>query len=191
MIENLKEHIGNFINIKDAQLSIISKFFEIRELKKRELVLGEGEICQELFFVTKGCLQIFYIKESGTEQTIDFALENWWTTDFHAYGNKTSSKFSIRSIEPGEILVLSKSAQGELLKAVPELERYFHLVFQRAYAASQYRIKLLYELSREELYLHFRDNFPDFIQRVPQYLIASFLGFTPEYLSESRKKYIS
>nr|WP_321356399.1 Crp/Fnr family transcriptional regulator [uncultured Draconibacterium sp.] len=191
MIENLKKHIGNFIAVENTQLANIDKYFQIRELKKKELILKEGEICYELFFVNKGCLQIFYMKENGTEQTIDFALENWWTTDFNAFANKTPSKFSIRTIEPSEILILNKSAQNELLKLIPELERYFHLVFQRAYAASQYRIKLLYELSREELYLHFRDNFPDFIQRVPQYLVASFLGFTPEYLSEIRKKYTS
>lgn len=191
MIENLKKHISSFLNIENIQLSSIDKYFEIKELKKKELILEEGEICYDLFFVNKGCLQIFYMKENGTEQTIDFALENWWTTDFNAFAYRLPSKFSIRTIEPSEILILNKAVQDELLKSVPELERYFHLVFQRAYAASQYRIKLLYELSREELYLHFCDNFPDFIQRVPQYLIASFLGFTPEYLSEIRKKYAS
>ncbi|MCG6191026.1 Crp/Fnr family transcriptional regulator [Maribellus maritimus] len=191
MIENLKDHIANFINIKNIQLTSIGNYFEIKELPKKKLILEEGEICRDLFFVNKGCLQIFYMKKNGTEQTIDFALENWWTTDFNAFANKTPSKFSIRTIEPSEILILNKSAQNKLLEFIPELERYFHLVFQRAYAASQYRIKLLYELSREELYLHFRDNFPDFIQRVPQYLIASFLGFTPEYMSEIRRKYIS
>jgi hypothetical protein len=78
-----------------------------------------------------------------------------------------------------------------LLKEIPELNAYFHLLFQKSYAASQIRLRLLYELSKEELYRHFSHQFPDFMQRVPQYLLASFLGFTPEYLSEIRKKYVS
>ncbi|HMI63125.1 MAG TPA: hypothetical protein VK518_19545, partial [Puia sp.] len=81
--------------------------------------------------------------------------------------------------------------QRELLDKVPELNEYFHFVFQKAYAASQMRFRFLNEYSKEELYRHFSHQFPAFVQRVPQYLLASFLGFTPEYLSEIRKKYLS
>ncbi|GLB54085.1 hypothetical protein NBRC110019_31260 [Neptunitalea chrysea] len=191
MIEALISHIGKFIDVKDTNLSTIDTFFETKVLKKKKDLLREGTICQDLFFVNKGCLQVLYTKENGTEQTIDFALENWWTTDFAAFSKKNTSNFTIRTVEPSEVLVLSADSKEALLKEFPVLERYFHLVFQRAFAASQYRIKLLYEHSREDLYYHFRDNFPDFIQRVPQYLIASFLGFTPEYLSEIRRKEVS
>ncbi|MDL5512503.1 Crp/Fnr family transcriptional regulator [Arenibacter sp. M-2] len=191
MIETLISHIEKFIDIKDTNLSTIDTFFETKVLKKKKDLLREGTICQDLFFVNKGCLQVLYTKENGTEQTIDFALENWWTTDFNAVSKKNTSNFTIRTVEVSEVLVLSADSKEALLKEFPVLERYFHLVFQRAFAASQYRIKLLYEHSREDLYYHFRDNFPEFIQRVPQYLIASFLGFTPEYLSEIRRKEIS
>ncbi|WP_223815814.1 hypothetical protein [Adhaeribacter rhizoryzae] len=75
-----------------------------------------------------------------------------------------------------------------MLHQHPKLERYFRMIYQRAYAASQMRIKYLYDLSREELFYHFLDHYPDFVQRIPQYLLASFLGFTPEYLSEIRSK---
>ncbi|WP_347374057.1 Crp/Fnr family transcriptional regulator [Aequorivita sp. Q41] len=169
----------------------MDNFFYTKILKKKKDLLREGVICQDLFFVNKGCLQVLYTKENGTEQTIDFALENWWTTDFNAVSKKNTSNFTIRTVEVSEVLVLSADSKEALLKEFPALERYFHLVFQRAFAASQYRIKLLYEHSREDLYYHFRDNFPEFIQRVPQYLIASFLGFTPEYLSEIRRKEVS
>lgn len=191
MIAALINHIEKFIDIKDTNLGMMDTLFETRVFKKKKDLLREGAICQNLFFVNKGCLQVLYTKENGTEQTIDFALENWWTTDFSAFSKKNTSHFTIRTVEPSEVQVLSADAKEALLKEFPVLERYFHLVFQRAYAASQYRIKLLYEYSREDLYYHFRDNFPEFIQRVPQYLIASFLGFTPEYLSEIRRKELS
>lgn len=191
MTENLKEHIDKFISTKELDLSRLDEFFERKVVNKKQLLLKEGALCRDLFFVNAGCLQIFYLKENGVEQTIDFALENWWMTDFSAFSQQTSSKFSIRTVEKSEVLVLTHSAREKLLKEIPELERYFHLVFQRAFAASQYRMKLLYEYSREELYHHFKNNFPDFVQRVPQYLIASFLGLTPEYLSEIKKRNIS
>jgi hypothetical protein len=79
----------------------------------------------------------------------------------------------------------------KLLEEHPLMEKYFRCVYQKAYAATQMRLKFLHNYSREELYYHFRDSQPAFLQRVPQYLVASYLGFTPEYLSEIRKKNIS
>jgi hypothetical protein len=88
-------------------------------------------------------------------------------------------------------LALDFPAQEELLQRFPQMERYFRLVHQRAHAAAQFRIRTLYGMSREELYHMFNNRYPEFVQRVPQYLLASFLGFTPEYLSEIRSKRIS
>jgi hypothetical protein len=85
-------------------------------------------------------------------------------------------------------MALSLQSQEHLFTLFPQIEKYFRLIYQRAYAASQLRMKYQYDLSREELYHHFNNQFPEFIQRIPQYLLASFLGFTPEYLSEIRRK---
>ena len=191
MLESLIQHIKKHIVLSDEKLASLSPYLELRTYKKKEVLLREETLCKEKYFLNSGCLQVYYVKSNGIEQTIDFALENWWTTDFAAFAKGEKAQLSIRAIETSEVLVLSYEQQERLLKVVPELERYFHLIFQRAYAASQHRIKLLYELSREELYHHFRNHYPGFLQRVPQYMIASFLGFTPEYLSEIRKKRIS
>ncbi|MGV3540028.1 MAG: Crp/Fnr family transcriptional regulator [Rufibacter sp.] len=101
------------------------------------------------------------------------------------------TQFCIQAVEASEVLVLEHAAQEALLKNVPKMERHFRCIYQRAFAASQMRIKYLYDYSREELYHHFHQHFPEFVQRVPQYLLASFLGITPEYLSEIRGKYRS
>ena len=125
------------------------------------------------------------------EQVIDFGIENWWASDFMAFQQGSVAQFSIRAVETTTALCITADRQRELLDKVPELNEYFHLVFQKAYAASQMRLRMLYELSKEDLYRNFSKDYPAFIQRVPQYLLASFLGFTPEYLSEIRRKYIS
>nr|WP_262915885.1 Crp/Fnr family transcriptional regulator [Chitinophaga filiformis] len=170
---------------------MLEAFFEHRIYKKKELLLTEGDRCHEKFFVVKGCVHLFYLRQNGMEQTVDFAIENWWVSDFMAFQHSTAAQFSIRAVEKTEVLCITAEHQRKLLKEVPELNEYFHLLFQKAYAAAQMRFRFLYEFSKEELYRHFSQHFPDFMQRVPQYLLASYLGFTPEYLSEIRKKYLS
>ncbi|MBL7707275.1 MAG: Crp/Fnr family transcriptional regulator [Taibaiella sp.] len=120
-----------------------------------------------------------------------FAIETWWLTDNFAYEHKVPTEFYIQAVERSVILYISQDKQAQLLKAFPVIERYFRFVYQRAYAAAQKRIKFLFSLLKEAFYFHAVKNHPEFIQRVPQYLIASYLGFTPEYLSEIRKRLIS
>lgn len=191
MIQYLLSHIGKCSSIQPDSARLIGPFFEYRIYKRKELLLTEGQRCFEKFFLINGCVQLCYLKQNGTEQTIDFAIENWWISDFMAFSKNDVARFSIRAIEDTKVLCISAEKQDELLKQVPELNAYFHLIFQRAYAASQMRLRYLYEFSKEELYLNFLEQFPAFTQRVPQYLLASFLGFTPEYLSELRKKFFS
>ena len=191
MIQHLTTHIRKFCVIDPGKLKLLEPYFEQRNYRKKQFLLQEGERCHEKFFIVKGCIYIYYLRQNGIEQTIDFALENWWTSDFMAFQNRSTAQFSIRAVETTTVLAITAERQRQLLQAVPELNEYFHLVFQKACAASQIRVRKLYELSKEELYRDFSRNFPGFIQRVPQYLLASFLGFTPEYLSEIRKKSIS
>ena len=191
VIQPLLTHIGKFCSIEQEKLSSLEPFFEYRTYRKKALLLSEGHRCYEKFFIVKGCIHLYYLRQNGIEQTIDFAIENWWTSDFMAFQHGSVAQFSIRAVETTEVLCITADRQRELLTEVPELNEYFHLVFQKAYGASQMRFRMLYELSKEELYRDFSQHFPTFIQRVPQYLLASFLGFTPEYLSEIRKKFLS
>jgi CRP-like cAMP-binding protein len=191
VVQNLINHIRKFCPIEQEKIGAIGQFVEAKTFGKKQLLLGEGQRCYHKFFIVKGCVQICYLRQNGTEQTIDFAMENWWTTDVMAFQQGTIAQFSIRAIETTEVLSISADRQRTLLTQIPELQEYFHLVYQKAYAASQMRIKMLYELSKEELYRDFNEKYPAFVQRVPQYLLASFLGFTPEYLSEIRRKFVS
>ncbi len=151
----------------------------------------EGQICRHHYFVLDGLLRKFYINEKGTEQTTEFAIETWWLTDNFAYENQLATDFYILAVEKSTLLYITLEKQQRLLEEFPVMERYFRFVYQRAYAAAQKRIKFLFSFSKEEFYFQAVRNHPEFIQRVPQYLIASYLGFTPEYLSEIRKRLLS
>ena len=169
----------------------IEPFFTPVELRKKQNLLVEGKICQANYFVVQGCLRMFFVNEKGIEQTVEFALEHWWLSDYASFSNQVPSGFYIQAVERTTLLSLNHNSQEQLLGEYPQMERYFRLVHQRAHAAAQFRIKSLYGSSRENLYYQFVRLYPDFVQRVPQYLLASFLGFTPEYLSELRRRNIS
>lgn len=191
MQNQLAAHIRRFIDISDEEVIQIAAFFENKTVKKKEKLLQTGEPCKHNYFVLKGCLRLFFIDEKGIEQTTQFAIENWWLSDYMSFPNQVPADFCIQAVEPTELLRISYIDQEKLLTTVPKMERYFRLVYQKAVGAAQLRSKYQHTFSKEEQFIHFRSRFPEFIQRIPQYLLASYLGFTPEYLSEIRKKDIS
>ena len=191
MFDIFKAHLAKFITISDDEFGEISRFFNVQSVDKKENLLEDGQRCRSNYFVLKGLLRKFFINGKGVERTTHFAIENWWMTDDFAYEHQSKTTFYIQAVEKTELLFINKSQQDQLLEEHPVMEKYFRCIYQKAYAATQMRIKFLYDFSREELYHHFRKSQPEFLQRVPQYLIASYLGFTPEYLSEIRKKSIS
>lgn len=191
MSEQFKLHIQKFAKVSNDEFADIMKYFQIQTFKKKANLLIEGQVCKTNYFVLNGILRKFFINEKGVEQTTEFAIENWWMTETFSYLNRTPTGFYIQAVAITEVLVIHWHAYNDLREQHPVMEKYFHCIYQKAYAAAQMRIRFLYEHSREELYHHFRRSQPDFLQRVPQYLIASYLGCTPEYLSEIRKKSIS
>ena len=191
MSEILKAHLKKFIELEEEDFQTVLSFFQTEHVRKKENLLTEGQVCKYHYFVLKGCLRKFFINEKGTEQTTEFAIETWWMTDNMAFEHQQPTEFYIQAVENSEILVISAQAQEKLLTQFPIMERYFRFVYQRAFAASQMRIKYLYDLSKEAFYHQLEERHPEFVQRIPQYLIASFLGFTPEYLSEIRAKRLS
>lgn len=186
--DNFKQHLNKFVDVSDAEFSEILSFFKTVSVRKKDNLQEEGRICRLHFFVLNGCLRKFFINEKGVEQTTEFAIENWWMTDQFAYERQMPSGFYIQAVEKSEVLTIDFQAQEKLLQQFPQLERYFRYVYQRAFAAAQMRIKFLHDLSREKLYHFFVEQQPQFAQRIPQYLLASYLGITPEYLSEIRNK---
>lgn len=187
----LKIHFQKFIELDEEEFSEIIRYFTMESLRKKENLLEEGDVCKGNYFVVKGILRKFFINEKGVEQTTEFAIENWWMTETFSFLHQSPTEFYIQAVEASEVLVIHRDKFDELLENHPVMEKHFRQVYQKAFAAAQMRIKFQYEHSREELYHFFREKQPEFLQRVPQYLIASYLGFTPEYLSEIRRKSIS
>lgn len=187
-MDALLSHIKNLVALNADEETLLRDLVRSVSLKKKTFLLKEGEVCRSLYFVSKGLLRMYFISNKGTEQIIQFAKENWWMCDYFSYERQEASTFNIQAIENSEVLVIDRDQQEILLKELPQLERYFRIMFQRSTAAAQVRMKYQSDMSREEMYHSFNSLFPEFVQRVPQYMLASYLGLTPEYLSEIRKK---
>ncbi len=188
---NLKQHIAKFISLSEEELESVLSYFTEFTAKKKEILQEEGKLCKYNYFVEKGILRMYFLDEKGVEKTVQFAIENWWISDYFSFQQQKNSEFYVQAIESTTALALSFTDQERLLEAHPKMERYFRMVHQTAHAASQMRNKYHKDFSREEQFRHFYGSFPEFVQRVPQYMLASYLGITPEYLSELRAKIVS
>lgn len=182
----LLQHIRKFIPLDDREAKTVLSYFETESFKKKQIMLEEGHICNKQYFITKGCVRFYINNSKGVEQTLQFGIENWWIADYLSFQEQIPSHFYIQAIEAIEALSIDRKSFETLLLELPKLERYFRLIIQKSFGASQTRIKYLFTMSAEERYHHMNSRFPEFIQRVPQYMLASYLDFSPEFLSKIR-----
>lgn len=179
-------HIEKFITLEPSDVDKLESCLEVSKVTKKEHVLKQGQICNTIYFVVKGCMRQYIINSKGSEQTLQFGIENWWITDYLSYHNHTPSNFYLQAVENSEVIAIDKNVLESLLIEIPNLERYFRIVTQKSFGAMQMRIKFLFTMSAEERYHHFNDHFPEFVQRVPQYILASYLDFSAEFMSKIR-----
>lgn len=188
MYPTFTRSLNRFVSLDEIQIEAVLKYIRWVSLKKKDYLLQAGQVCRSMYFVEKGCLRMFFLNDKSAEQITQFALDGWWIADYFSFIDNKSSEYFIQAIEKSEVLAIDMAVFEQLLTEVPQMERYFRIIMQRALAASQVRTRLMFEMTKEEFYQHFATSFPEFVQRVPQYMVASYLGLTPEYVSELRKK---
>jgi CRP-like cAMP-binding protein len=186
MREKILIHISKFISLDPNETDLLLSGLSFEKFKKKEHLLEAGKSAHNQYFVANGCLRLYIVNDKGNEQTLQFAIENWWLADFLDFHNNQPSSFFIQAVEDCEIVVLSKENMDDLLEKIPKLERYFRLCYQKTAGAAQMRIKYLFTMSAEERYKNINSQFPEFVQRVPQYMLASYLDFSAEFMSKIR-----
>lgn len=187
-MEELLHHISKFSSATDFDLQLIQEVVSQKTFKRKEHLLTDGHTCHYKYFIVEGCLRSYFVNNKGTEQILNFAIENWWMTDYDSFINETISHLNIQAIEDSTVLRLSKSNFDKLVEKSPALSSYFRTILEKRHIADQRRIQYMFNMTGEEMYDHFSESNPAFLQRVPQYMLASYLGFTPEFLSKIRKK---
>ena len=183
LINNIKE----LITISDVDLALIMDAFQPKELAKKEILLYEGDVSNHMRFISKGCLRAYYINDKGQEYIVQFGLRNWWVNDLYSYLTKTPAQHFIQALEPTTVLQVHRDSLDKLFNQVPLLERFFRIKIQNAYVASQNRTLKSLSETAESRYRSFLKKYREIEQTVPQYMVASYLGITPEHLSSIRK----
>lgn len=186
--QELFSHIRKFKDLNISDESVLTAKIKYRKVKRKEFLLQEHQVCNAYYFVLRGCLRLYRNTDSGTEQVLQFAIGSWWISDFQSFEAKAPSEYNIQAVQDTEVLILTRFDYEELFTMVPVLESYFRLMMQKAYTASLKKIELLLCESAEERYIQFVNTFPGFVQTIPQYMLASFLGFTPQFLSMLRAR---
>src|SRR4051794_29678235 len=188
MYELFFEKLNEKIALSDEEQEVIKSYLTPKKLRKKQYLLQESDVCKAIAFVEKGALREYSVDEKGNEHIIQFALEGWTISDLYSFMTGEPATYNIDALEDSELVLITKSAQQEILKKVSKYESYTRLQITGAYLAMQKRLTSFISLSLEERYTRFISLYPNIVQRVPQHMIASYLGLTPETLSRIRRK---
>lgn len=176
------------VSLTAGEEELIRTYLIPKKLRRKQYLLQEGDVCKHIAFVEKGILRAYTIGEKGTERIIQFALEGWTISDLYSFLTGEPATYTIDAIEDAELILISQSANEELLKKLPKYETFIRLQVTNAYIALQKRINSVISFTPEERYAKLNATYPEIVQRVPQHMIASFIGLTPETLSRVRRK---
>ncbi|MCO5240779.1 MAG: Crp/Fnr family transcriptional regulator [Chitinophagaceae bacterium] len=188
MYELFFEKLAEKIALTPGQQDIIKRYLIPKKIRKNQYLLQEGDVARHAAFVEKGALRAYSVDEKGAEHIIQFAFEGWTISDMYSFMTGNPATYNIDALEDSELVLISTNAQEEILKQIPEYEAYIRLQVTGAYMAMQKRITSMLSLSLEERYINLIKLYPNLIQRVPQRMIASYMGLTPETLSRVRRK---
>lgn len=191
MYDIIFRHIEEKVRLTKAEKEVIQTFFTPKKLKKKQFVVVEGNVCHYLTFVSKGLLKAYNIDDKGNEHINQFSPEGWWTSDMSSFFSGGISFYSIDAMEDSEVLLITSEDFENLTLQVPVMDRYFRLLFQNSLITKERRLISSHTHTAEEKYRHILENNPDLIKRIPQNLLASYLGLSPETLSRLKKNIIS
>ena len=187
-MDRLIESIEAKVPLTESDKMIICSFFEPYTLKKKKDILRIGEVCKYTTFIDKGCARSFSIDSKGAEKTIQIAFEGHWIADMYSVLTGEPSDIFIETIEDVRLFRIKNEDIEKLYDQVPAVERYFRLLLQNAYVATQRRLKTMISEPADVRYQQLIRHYPDMLKRVPLAHIASYLGIAPESLSRIRKK---
>jgi CRP-like cAMP-binding protein len=184
LLKNIAKHI--LLNTDEA--NYFTSVMHYREVNKKGFLLREGQVAKTISYVSWGAIRAYYLDKDGNENIIMFAINDWWVTDMYSFSTGQPALLTIDAIEDSAIFELTKNDLEELYVKVPKFERFFRIIMQNSYVREQLRSIQNLSITAEDRYINFVNKYPQFVQRISQKQIASYLGITPEFLSVIRKK---
>lgn len=187
-MKNINNYLAKVLNVPLERINMCSPYYEAKKIQKNQFLLQYGEICRYIYFVEKGLLKMYSIDKNGKEHIIQFAPESWLISDRSSLYFNEKSVYYIEAVEDSEVLMLPPDFINRVIGGFPDSVEKSDILLQKHIKSLQDRINSLLGETAEERYMKFIRMYPDLLLRVPQWMIASYLGITPESLSRVRKE---
>lgn len=184
----IKLQIAKYIQLTVEEEAYFISLLKITKVKKKQFIVQPDFTCKCRNYVVKGAMRAYVIDKKAQTHTISFAIEDWWINDMYSYITQEPATLFIEALENTTVLQLDYDSEQLLLERVPKFERYFRIIYQSTFAFLQKRMLSNLSKTAEERYDEFRQSYPTIVNRVPQYALASYLGFSTEFLSKIRNK---
>lgn len=188
MFTQIDDNVLKCIQLDEKELQYFHSLLKLRKVKKKKSLLQAGEVCDFEAYIVKGCVRVYFLDENGFEVDLSFAVEDWWVSDITSFAQQKPADLFIQTIEDCEMLFISYKDKEKLFSKIPKFERVFRIMMQRNYDNTIKRLISTISKPAEERYKDFIKKYPTIPQRVPQHLIAAYLGISPEFLSKIRAR---
>ncbi|WBL23950.1 Crp/Fnr family transcriptional regulator [Zunongwangia sp. HRR-M8] len=190
MSQPILDHVSKIIDLTEEEKAEFLSILTPVKHAKKDLLIRDGEFVHHNYFVVKGCLRAFYRDDFENEANLQFAMEDWWISDYEALLEGIPARLNVECLEDCELIAIHRDAQEELYRRIPKFERFFRIKVTKSFIALRCRIMSSLQKSSKERYLEFYDRFPELENRIANYHIANYLGIKPESLSRIRKELI-
>ena len=190
MHQNLLSYINKYSSspLTNEEEALITATFQPKKIRKKQYFLQEGDVCKYAGFIVKGAMRQYSVDDKGGEHIVQLFIENYWANDRESSTMLTPSVYNIDAWEDTDILLITRADMLDLMAKIPAMAEMIRLMDERNAIANQRRLNSTISNTAEKRYEEFAVHHPQFIQRFPQHLIASFLGITKETLSRIRKQ---
>jgi CRP-like cAMP-binding protein len=185
--DRLRDYLARRATITDDQFAFMATVFLPKSLPAGEFLQRAGDVATHAAFVASGCLRSYVIDAKGKEHIVQFAPEEWWLADATSLMSGAPSQYFVDAVEDSELLVIDAPSHEQVVERVPGYAAGMRAGLQRHAAAKDQRIVTTMTTTAEERYQEFVRTYPSIVQRVPQWMVASYLGVSPETLSRVRK----
>jgi CRP-like cAMP-binding protein len=184
--ETIKKHVARHISLTQEEQEYFVSLLRIIKVRRKQFIVQPDFTCKYKSYVYNGAMRAYLIDKNSNEHTIAFAIEDWWIADFNSYIFQQPATLFVEAMERSTLIQLDYNAEQLLKETIPKFEKFFRIVTERSFAFLQKRMLSVLSLTAEERYEDFMKIYPQIAQRVPQYVLASYLGMSTEYLSKLR-----
>lgn len=186
--QSILNNIARYVTLSEDEQLRLTSIIRTTRVKKRQFIIQPGYVCQYRSYIVQGAFRVFYLGDDGREHTVSIAVEDWFVSDFYSYINQLPATNFAEALEDAIIFQMKYEDIEPLCKEIHSLSEYFRHTTEKAFAYSRRRVISNISKTAEERYLEYCEKYPHIVNRVPQYVLASYLGMSAEFLSKIRSR---